>query len=242
MPDSQEAVLNLIYGRWRSQIMYTGVSLGIFEAVGDEPRSVAQIAGELNLDPALSYRLMRALGSIGLLREQSGARFSVTGSGRFLRGDHPQTLRGATLLVEGPEHYALWKHLPAMIRDGKQDAFMREYGEAAFAYASHTPAYAEAFDAGMSSYSRMQAVWALDALKDYDFSNVKRLCDVGGGQGYLLCQFLLKYPQLAGTVLERPSVIENSSALWAQKLGLKDRCEYVGGDMFADVPVADAYL
>jgi hypothetical protein len=52
-----------------------------------------------------------------------------------LRSDHPQTLRGVTLLEDGPEHYALWKHLPAMVRDGEQNAFMHEFGRMAFDHA-----------------------------------------------------------------------------------------------------------
>jgi len=38
-------------------------------------------------------------------------------------------------LEEGPQHYALWKHLPAMVRDAKQNAFMREFGRMAFDHA-----------------------------------------------------------------------------------------------------------
>jgi hypothetical protein len=41
--------------------------------------------------------------------------FSITAQGELLRKDHPQTLRGIALLEEGHEHYALWRHLPAMI-------------------------------------------------------------------------------------------------------------------------------
>src|SRR3712207_7810589 len=57
------------------------------------------------------------------------SRFSITSLGKLLRSDNPQTLRGVVLLEEGPEHYAIWKHLHAMIRDGKQDGFVREFGQ-----------------------------------------------------------------------------------------------------------------
>ena len=62
-------------------------------------------------------------------------RFRLTPAGELLRADHPQTLRGVTLLEEGPEHYALWKHLSAMVKDGKQNAFIREFGRSAFGHA-----------------------------------------------------------------------------------------------------------
>jgi hypothetical protein len=31
------------------------------------------------------------------------------------------------MLEGGPEHWAIWNHVPAMVRDGRQNAFMREY-------------------------------------------------------------------------------------------------------------------
>ena len=94
----------------------------------------------------------------------------------------------------------------------------------------------------MSSYSSMDNTLVLEALDNYDFSGISHLCDVGGGHGSTLCSLLVKYPHLRGTVLELPSVIENKALLWANKMGVGDRCTYVPGDMFSEVPPADAYL
>src|ERR1043166_8923648 len=232
MSDSQGKVLDLIFGRWRSQIVYAGVKLEIFEALRSGPKTATPIAHELGLDPANSYRLLRALGSLELLREDKDRTFSLTETGELLRSDHPQTLRGVTLLEEGPEHYALWKHLPAMVRDGKQNAFVREFGRMAFDHAVQDAGYAEVFDNAMSSYSSAQAAWVLEALASYDFGKLTRLCDVGGGHGYMLCRLLAKYTHLQGTVLERAEVISDGARLWASKLGVNDRGRYMAGDMF----------
>jgi hypothetical protein len=241
MSEIQAKVAEIVFGRWRSQTLHAGVKLGMFDELSDAPAAADDVARQLGLDPAMSYRLLRALGALGLAKEHAGRRFSITESGRFLRKDHPQSLRGITLLEEGPEHYALWKHLPAMVRDGKQNAFMREFGRMAFDHAAADPGYGAVFDAAMSSFSGVQTEWALDALRDVDFGAIRHLCDVGGGQGHMLCSFLAKYPHLSGTVLERAEVIGNAAALWAGKLGVADRCRYVAGDMFTDVPAADAY-
>ena len=71
MPDPQEKVLDIIFGRWRSQILYAGVKLGIFDALRNGPNNARAIAHELGLDPHLTYRLMRALGSLDLLVEDT---------------------------------------------------------------------------------------------------------------------------------------------------------------------------
>jgi ubiquinone/menaquinone biosynthesis C-methylase UbiE len=164
----------------------------------------------------------------------------------LLRKDHPQTLRGITLLEEGPEHYAIWKHLPAMIKDGNQDAFVREFGFKLFEYRERKPDYAEVFNQAMSSYSSAQTTWVLEAIDGYDFSNIHHVCDIGGGTGHLLGNLLVKYPHMKGTVLELESVLSKQELLLAPKLGVSERCSYVAGDMFrsngSQVPSADAYI
>jgi hypothetical protein len=238
-----EKVTDIIFGRWKSQILYAGVKLGVFDIASPEPLSAVEMAKELSVDPALFYRLLRALASIGLLKESAGRRFSVTSMGKLLRSDNPQTLRGVALLEEGPEHYAIWKHLTAMIKDGKQDGFIREYGQRIFEYAAEQPSYAEVFNNAMSSYSAIQTGWVLEALKGYDFSKVQHICDIGGGHGHLICSLLLSRSHLKGMVLEMEQVIQNKTLLWAHKMGIAtDRCIYVGGDMFYEVPSADAYF
>jgi hypothetical protein len=242
MEDASAKVMDLIFGRWRSQILYAGVKLGVFDALASGPRNAVSVASALGVDAGMLYRLMRALGSLELLQEDNTKTFSLTLMGELLCRDHPHTLRGATLLEEGPEHYAAWRHLPALITEGQQNAFVREFGQPAFAYAVQHPSHGAVFNEAMSSYSSTYSLLVLEALEPYDFSSISHLCDVGGGHGHTLCSLLVKYPHLKGTVLELPNVIENQELLWANKMGVGDRCTYVPGDMFREVPPADAYM
>jgi hypothetical protein len=62
------------------------------------------------------------------------------------------------MLEGGPEHWAIWKHVPAMIRDGRQNAFPREYGEIAFDHARANPdGYGAIFGLAMSGNSAIQS-------------------------------------------------------------------------------------
>jgi Dimerisation domain len=151
-----EKVTDIIFGRWKSQILYAGVKLGVFDIANSEAISAIEMAKKLSLDSTLLYRLLRALASIGLLKEDHSRRFSITSMDKLLRRDGPQTLRGVALLEEGPEHYAIWKHLTAMVKDGKQDGFVGEFGHRIFEYAAEHPSYAEVFNQAMSSYSANQ--------------------------------------------------------------------------------------
>jgi hypothetical protein len=242
MPTAAEQVIDLIFGRWRSQILAAGTELGIFDRLDIvTPRKAQELATGMGLDPALLYRLLRAQAAIGLLVEDPAGGFVLTERGDLLRAAHPRSLAAMARLEEGPQHYALWKHLPAMIRDGKQNAFVREFGHMAFDHAKTDRDYAERFDQAMTSYSAAQSAQVLEALRDTDFSGVRVFCDVAGGHGYMTCALLGAYPQLSGVVLDLPEVVADSDALWARKLGLEARCRYVAGDMFKEVPKADAY-
>jgi hypothetical protein len=242
MDSNVNHVADLIFGRWRSQILYAGVELGLFDHLDlNTPKRSDQLSEDVNTDPTLTYRLLRALASIGLLTETNTRSFSLTVAGDLLRATHPRSMRAITRLEEGPQHYALWKHLPAMIRDGRQNAFMREFHRMGFEHTQVDNDYAERFNQAMSSFSALQADLVLEAMRDLDLSGVRTFCDVAGGYGYLLSTILRTYPHLSGIVFELPEVVSDRDQLTATKFGVQDRCRYVGGDMFKEVPKADAY-
>src|ERR1041385_9173018 len=242
MNPAADQVMDLIFGRWRSQTLSAGTELGVFDPLDKRTaKSAKTLAAELGADPTLLYRLLRAQAAIGLLEEDASRGFVLTDKGDLLRSDHPQSLKPMARLEEGPQHYALWKDLPAMVRDGSQNAFVREFGRMAFQYARDNRDYAERFKQAMTSYSAVQSSWALEALRGYDFSAIRTFCDVAGGYGHLMCALLLANPSLRGIVLDLPEVVEDRDQLWATKLGLQQRCQYVAGDMFEAVPKADAH-
>jgi hypothetical protein len=242
MSEVTTEVFDLIYGRWRSQILYAGVELGVFDHLTSNcSKQVEAVATELHVDAPFLYRLLRALASLGLLVERDSRGFATSEAGELFRSDHPQSLRYRVLVAEGPEHYAIWKHLPDIIRDGKQNGFLREFGAPAFEYARTNTRYRRVFDRGMTGHSAAQSHLVLEALRDYDFSSVRTICDVGGGHGHLICALLNAHPHLSGFVLDLPEVFSDLSHLWASKLGVEDRCTYVGGDMLKKVPPADLY-
>lgn len=242
MAELSNKAFDLIYGRWRSQILYAGAELEIFDHLSRNcKKSVESIAAELQVNAPLLYRLMRALASLDLLVEDESRGFSNSELGDLFRSDHPQSMRDRVLIAEGPEHYAVWRHLPDIIRDGKQDGFIREFGVTAFEYARTNNRYRQVFDQGMTSHSLVQSNLVLEALRDCDFSRTQTICDIGGGHGHLICALLQAYPHLSAVVMDLPEVFNDPSRLWATRLGLESRCAFVGGDMFKEVPSVDAY-
>ena len=121
-----------VFGRWRSQILYTGVKLGVFDALASGPKNAVSVASELDVDAGMLYRLMRALGSLDLLQEDNTRTFSLTPMGELLpegppadpaRDDPAARRSGALCGLEAPAGYHQ-RRGPSAGRTG----FVREFG------------------------------------------------------------------------------------------------------------------
>ena len=55
--------------------------------------------------------------------------------------------------------------------------------------------------------------------------------DVGGGAGSLLAAILQVGPDMTGTLLDRPEVLEDADHLLVQR-GVRERCNLIGGSFF----------
>ena len=95
---NHEIVLDIIFGRWKSQILYAGVKSGIFDAIDTVPKYASEIARELGLDLSLSYRLLRALASIGFLNEKHGPELFHHASRRISSQRPPTNIKGNNLV------------------------------------------------------------------------------------------------------------------------------------------------
>jgi len=101
------------------------------------------------------------------------------------------------------------------------------------------PAVGPLLDAGMSSFHGYETAAMLDA---YDFSGVKTLADIGGGNGSLLTGALKRYPAMRGILFDLGHVVGRAQTN-LRAAGLAERCEVIEGSFFETVPSgADAYL
>ena len=66
------------------------------------------------------------------------------------------------------------------------------------------------------------------------FEGVSTVVDVGGGDGTTLSILVKAFPWIQGINYDLPHVVSNSS------IPSSDRIEHVGGDMFDNIPKADA--
>ena len=69
-----DKTMDIIFGRWKSQILYAGAVIGIFDHLTTNPKEIGQIAQDLNLDETMAYRLLRSIATLGFLKEEKDGR------------------------------------------------------------------------------------------------------------------------------------------------------------------------
>jgi hypothetical protein len=106
-------------------------------------------------------------------------------------------------------------------------------------YLNANPKELETFGEAMKSNSLNSL---RGVLEHCDFSQTRKVVDVGGGFGHLVAALLEKYPHLHGVLVDVPDLIPVAQARFPVPPALAARFAYSAGDMFESVPPADAYV
>jgi hypothetical protein len=228
--------LEVMIGAWRAQAVYVAAKLGIADLLTGGGRPIDNLARELNVDEPTLFRLLRALASIGIFRIDEDSVVESTPLAEPLRTDHPDSVKDFAVMIN-EEVYQAFGGLLGQVRSGKP-AFYERFGMPIFHYYDAHPEVAAVFHRGMNNWSD----WDTPAIVEgYDFSRVRRVVDVGGGNGALLSALMGRYPTLSGALFERPTAIEAAAA---GEGGPLPRCELIVGDfLHDDIPRgADLYV
>lgn len=221
-----------------SRALYVMAKLGIADLLKDGARSSEELAAATGTRSRSLYRVLRALGSVGVLTESLDHRFALTAVGSILRSDLPDSLRGWVIFTGEPWNLRAWQEILHSMRTD-EPAWDRAHGMPFFEYLSQHPDASAIFDEAMTNFSRWDAAVVPTA---YDFSQFRTLIDVGGGQGALFISILKANPTLHGVLYDQAHVVQRARQP-IEAEGLGSRCEIVAGDFFESVPSgADAYL
>ena len=233
-----EQMLNqMIVGSWVTQAIYVAAEIGIADLLAAGPRTAGELAGETQTHGGSLYRLLRALASVHMFREDAEGRFSLTEMGKLLRSDAPGSKRSMAIMA-GAEFYRSWGGLLSSVETGGA-AFDRVFGEPFFRYMGANPDRWRIFDAAMTGVHDSETVPVLEA---YDFRPFHTIVDVGGGSGLALSAILGRHAEARGILFDLPDVAKRAGEVVA-RAGISDRCRIVGGDFFESVPAeGDAYL
>ena len=221
-----------------SYLVVVAAQLGVADLLAAGPRSVADLAAATGVDAQSLYRVLRALASRGLFRDDGNTGFSLTPAAEPLRRDDPHSVRPQALWSGSEEYRRAWGDLGFSVRTGRP-AFDHVFGKPFFEHLAEDRDFAKIFSDVMTSGSSNEGAAIASA---HDFSGYRRIVDVGGGHGALLSAVLDRDPGPSGLLFDLPEVVGTAGGAIDRHVAA-GRAEKVAGDFSEAVPPGgDAYL
>jgi hypothetical protein len=213
-------LIDLSFGVLKARMIMAGVSLGVFNALAQEPHTPHSLAAMLKVDASCLELLLRCLVHARYLRLH-GERYSLAPLARKSMIDGaPRDMSGFTMW-----HYTQWEfieHLETLIRTGEGVDFHRTMTDRD-AWGHYQKAMLEVarFDAPvLAKHVPVRA-------------NARRLLDLAGSHGLMGASIARRHPPLRTTVLDLPPALEHARAL-AEREGHADIVEHRAGDLTTD--------
>lgn len=208
-------------------------TLRIADHIADGADSDGELAARTGADPQTLRRLMRHLVAAGVFGRLSSGRYTLRDLGHELLGQVREWLDINGAVGRADLGFVALLHTVQSGKPGYPELYEIGYWEDL----DRNPVLSASLDRLMSSDPP-----ARDIIEKFDWSTVCRVTDVGGGKGTLLAELLTAYPNLTGTLVERPgpaaAAFDTLSAA-----GLLDRCQIVEGSFFDALPSgADVYV
>ncbi|KAE8683228.1 Trans-resveratrol di-O-methyltransferase [Hibiscus syriacus] len=242
---AQAHVWNHIFNFINSMSLKCAVDLGIPDIIHShgQPMTVTELVAALpTLHPTKAcnmYRLMRILVHSGFFAQQKlkdDSRedgYVLTTASRFLLKEDPLSQAPLVEALLDPMLTKPWDFLAIWFENNDRTPLNTACGKALWDYDSSGTKLIDLLNKGMASDSQLVISVLIESYKG-TFEGLTSLVDVGGNTGTVGKAIADAFPHLECIVFDRPQVVA----------GLKDsgNFKYVGGNMFEEVPAADAVL
>jgi acetylserotonin N-methyltransferase len=210
---------------------------GIFTALESAPAGISELATRLGFDLRATSVFVRLLAALGLLVPRED-RFHLTDQARTYLLPSSPFYWGPMMRVGVSEwHYstalaALKKKESASVTRPDGTPVVSGTGRSSDGWAEGkiSPEDARQIAARMHAHSLAPAI---ACARNYDFTGVRRLLDVGGGSGCFSIAMARMYPDLRCTIMELPTMCD-AAQMYIKEGGVANRVDTMQVDMFRD--------
>lgn len=221
------------------KLVATLTEAGVPDALGDDARSVADVARATGLNEDALSRAFRALALLGVVERTPDGLWRNTDLGRALRAGVPGSIRDYVVYALHDGNWRAWQHLMDALRTGEPSFAEANGGLGFWEYLDAHRDVGAAFHRAMAAMAEV-SVHALPATLRLE--RFRRLADIGGGSGLVLGAILGAAPHLTGILFDRADAMGAAERRFSAR-GLTARVTLDTGDLFERVPAgADAYL
>src|SRR4029453_3106649 len=188
-PDS---IFQIASGFMAAKHLFVANEVGLFAQLGEGAATLGDLAERLGLPLHTTRMVADAMVALGLVQRTGEHYQNAPVADAFLSGRTATDVR-PILREFNRLSFPRWVHLEEAVRTGKA-----VFGEFAFT-ADEQQIYSEGVEAITAGTAQALAT-------QYDFSQHRRVLDLGGGTGSFLLAILRQYPNLACTLFELPPV------------------------------------
>lgn len=231
-------VLDLLTAFRRSKTMFTAVSLGVFDALADAPRSLADLAAVTKARPDSLERLLDACVGLQLLRREHDHYANTPEAATYLCRNSSRRLTGY-LNFSNDVMWNLWSHLEDAVREGTH-RWKQTYGwdGPLFSHFFRTEHAKREFLMGMHGFGLISSPQVVAA---FDLGRFRHLVDLGGATGHLAIAACERYPQLQASVFDLSDAVPLANEVVGAS-AVFNRIRIIAGDFFTDpLPEADLF-
>ncbi len=231
-------VLDLLEAFRRSKTMFAAVSLGVFDALREQPKYAHELAAELTCSQDGMERLLDACVNLQLLCKFNNQYSNAPRRQAYLTTSSPRRMTGY-INYSNSVMWKLWAYLEDAVREGSH-RWPQAYGWEGpiFSNFFSTEEAKREFLMGMHGFGMISSPQVVNA---FDLSGFRHLVDLGGATGHLACAACQRYSSLTATVFDLPDAIPLANEMVAAT-SVADRVKTLGGDFFSDaLPPADLY-
>ncbi|CAN7450375.1 hypothetical protein LJR164_002942 [Phenylobacterium sp. LjRoot164] len=231
--DATGALWALATGYAIPRLLFAVAELGVADQLDGAPRPIGEVAAATGADPAALARILRGLAAAGVF-EVEGQSVGHNGLSRFLREDHPRSMRPFVRMIHADWSWRAWGEVLHSARTGATATGKLYPDGGIWAHFAADPDAAALFNQAMSAKAHADID---DVLSAYDFSPFARVVDVGGGRGHFLNALAARTPNIKPILFDLPHVTADAAA------GLDTRITRRSGDFFHDqLPEGDLYF
>jgi ubiquinone/menaquinone biosynthesis C-methylase UbiE len=201
-----------------ARAIMAGVSLGIFDALAEQPADADRLARRLQLDRQGTDILLVALHALGYVEERGGQYRNSPAVEKFILPDSPQTLRAYV----GDFNRDMWDEFSRVeeaLRTGETSGLhSREPDDP----------YWERYMRGLFDLTRLAGD---DVAKMIPVRKPKRMLDLAGGHGGYAIAMCRRHADLTVTIAELEGAARIGREI-VHEQGMADRIDFLVGDMF----------
>ena len=197
-------VLDLLEAFRRSKAMFAAVSLGVFEALAVSPKSLSDLAQQIQANPDALGRLLDACVGLQLLDKRDDQYENTPVATAYLSKTSPHRLTGY-ITYSNDVLWKLWGNLEDAVREGTH-RWKQTFGLEGdiFSHFFRSEEAKQEFLMGMHGQGVISSPHVVAA---FDLSRFRRLVDLGGATGHLAMAACGRWPELRAVIFELPEAL-----------------------------------